>query len=73
MNAYIKVKGIEQACYVPNMKKIIVTDFQSGQTEEITNFEKFIINTYAYYVFVGDDILHVRGEMIEFLQFVKAQ
>nr|WP_308667106.1 hypothetical protein [uncultured Allisonella sp.] len=72
MNVYIKVKGIEQACYVPNVKKIIVTDFQSGQTEEITNFEKFIINTYAYYVFVGDGMLHVRGEIIEFLQFVKS-
>lgn len=72
MNAYIKVKGIEQACYVPNVKKIIVTDFQSGQTAEITNFEKFMINAYAYYVFVGEGILHVRGDMIEFLQFVKS-
>lgn len=72
MNAYIKVKGIEQACYVPKVNKIIVTHLNSGQTEEITNFEKFMINAYAYYVFVGEGILHVRGDMIEFLQFVKS-
>lgn len=68
MDAYVKVKGIETLCLVPNVKKII-TNTTEHESSEITDFEALRIYSNWYYVFVGERILHVWGKNIEFVSF----
>lgn len=68
MDAYVKVKGIELPCRVPNVKKII-TNTTDHESSEITDFEALRTYSNWYYVFVGEWILHVWGKNIEFISF----
>ena len=69
MDAYVKVKGIENLCYVPSIKKIITMSTMNHESSEITGFEALRIYSNWYYVFVGERMLHVWGKNIEFVSF----
>lgn len=69
MNAYVKISEIDCPCYVPKVKKIITMRGKSHETSEIDDFESLRIYTDCYYVFVGEQILHVWGKNIEFVSF----
>lgn len=70
MDAYIKLKGIDQPCRVPSITRVdCVNDLNTVNT--ITNFEVFSFSASLYYVFVGESILHVGGQNIEYVLFKK--
>lgn len=69
MNAYVKMKGIDNVCKVPNVKKIISMHDTNGKSTETSDFEALRFYPNMYYVFVGDHILHVWGYNIEFVSF----
>lgn len=66
MNAVIKLKDISSTIEVLNIEKIICTNDQS---ETVKNFEEFHFFSNYYYVFVGESILHVQGNRIEYVLF----
>lgn len=55
MDAYVKVKGIEDLCYVPSIKKIITMSTMNHESSEITDFEALRIysNWYITYSLVN--------------------
>ena len=68
MKACVKVKGIDVPCYVTGMKKILAKK-TSGAESEIRDFEEVCFASGCYYVFVGEQILHIWGHSIEFVSF----
>lgn len=69
MNSVIKLKDISSTIEVLNIEKIICTS--DHQSETVKNFEEFHFFSSYYYVFVGENILHVRGNNIEYVIFKK--
>lgn len=69
MDAYVKIKGIDSPRLVHKVSKVISISTANSQLVEIIDFEKLRISLRGYYVFVGEEILHVWGQNVDFVEF----
>lgn len=70
MNAYIKLKGIDDPVFVENVVTIKTECNTTGDKKEIKDFKEFSFYSNYYFVFVGKNILHAWGHNIEYVLFV---
>ncbi len=70
MNAYVKLKGIDNAVYVENVELIKTECNTTGEKKEVKDFKDFTFYSDYYFVFVGKNILHAWGHNIEYVLFL---
>jgi hypothetical protein len=69
MNVDIKIKNLPETVTVNNI--LSIKDFYSfnSTTKEYTSFSNLQFLSKHYYSFIGDEILHVNGDDINFVYF----
>ena len=67
MNCYVKLKNIEAPICVSGITSIVEKTDKKATTYK--EFDKVVIDSYQYYSFIGNEILHVQGERIQYVYF----
>lgn len=69
LKVIIETTNSSQPITVKNLKYISIVDEDDNAEIIKNNFEAFLLLDELQYTFVGDSILHVLGDRIEYVQF----